>query len=255
MRPQRVLVTGGGRGIGQGIALSLSSSGMQVAICARSTDQLDQTVQASGGHVVAFRADVAQENDTARLVRAVEKEFGGIDLLVNNAALGGPFEPIWECDAEAWWRCIEVNLRGPFLCSKAVLPAMIARGEGRIVNLASGAGTQAYPNLSAYVMSKTALVRLTEQIALEAGGHGVRAFAIMPGIVQTGMVEEARVKLPYIQQMLDSGLAVTPEESAKLIRFLASGKGDTLSGGLIWVGDDYEAMAAEGVRPLLRLQR
>ena len=255
MTVERVLVTGGGRGIGQGIALSLSRSGMQVAICARSGDQLDETVEASGGRVMALRGDVADSADVSRVVEGVEREFGGIDVLINNAALGGPFEPLWECDAEEWWRCLEVNLRGPFLCSRAVLPGMFARGEGRIVNIASGAGAQAYPNLSAYVMSKTALVRLTEQLALEAGPRGVRAFAIMPGIVQTAMVERARVKLPYIQQMLDAGLAVTPEETAKLIRFLASGRGDTLNGCLISIGDDYEAMAAQGGGPMLRPQR
>ena len=114
-----------------------------------------------------------------------------MDLLVNNAGLAGPIGPTWETDPDDWWRCLEVNLRGPMLCSRAVLPGMIARGGGRIVNVASGAGTFAIPYLGAYVTSKTALIRFTEILALEAGQHGVKVFAIEPGTVRTAMAEYA----------------------------------------------------------------
>ena len=134
-----------------------------------------------------------------------------MDLLVNNAGLAGPIGPTWETDPDDWWRCLEVNLRGPMLCSRAVLPGMIARGGGRIVNVASGAGTFAIPYLGAYVTSKTALIRFTEILALETGQHGVKVFAIEPGTVRTAMAEyaleseEGQRWLPWFAEIFKRG--------------------------------------------------
>lgn len=234
------LVTGGGRGIGQGVALRLAKEGMQVAIAARSQDQLAETVRLSGGAILAVAADVADAAAVRAMIQEVESRLGSIDLLVNNAGIGGPFGPAWENDPEAWWRCLEVNLRGPFLCCREVLPSMIARKTGRIINVVSGAGCQAIPGMSAYVASKTALIRFSEQLALETQPHGVSVFPIRPGIVRTAIVEEARHSLPVIQKMLDDGLEVTPDVVADLVLFLASGKADALSGCLFSVKEDLE---------------
>jgi NAD(P)-dependent dehydrogenase (short-subunit alcohol dehydrogenase family) len=234
------LVTGGGRGIGQGIALRLAREGWAVAVTARSADQLEETVRRSEGRMIAVAADIGDPESVQRMTREVEEKLGRVTLLVNNAGTGGPFGPLWETDPVEWWRCQEVNVRGPMLCCRAVLPGMIANRNGRIVNVASGAGCQALPDMSAYVISKTALIRLSEQLALELQPHGVSVFPIRPGIVRTAMVEEARARVPLIQRLLDEGREVTPERVAELVVLLASGRADALSGRLFSVDEDVD---------------
>jgi NAD(P)-dependent dehydrogenase (short-subunit alcohol dehydrogenase family) len=234
------LVTGGGRGIGQGIALRLAKEGWKVAISARSSGQLAETARLSGGAVLPITADVSREPDVNAMVAQAERELGGIDLLINNAGIGGPLTPFLDASPDAWWQTLEVNLRGPYLCCRAALPAMIARGSGRIINMASGAGTFPIPNMSAYVASKTALIRLSEQLAVELKPHGIAVFPIRPGVVRTAMVEEARGSVGIIQKILDEGQDVTPDVVADLVLFLASGKADRLSGRLFSVNEDLE---------------
>jgi NAD(P)-dependent dehydrogenase (short-subunit alcohol dehydrogenase family) len=155
---------------------------------------------------------------------------------VNNAAISGPPGPAWGADPTEWWHCIEVNLLGPFNCCRLVLPGMVARRRGRIVNVASTAGNHAVPYLSAYSTSKAALIRLTENLAAEVAGYGVSVFAIQPGTVRTAMSElalrdeAAHVALPWLVQTFQEGRDVPPEEAARLVLFLASGRADGLSG-------------------------
>jgi NAD(P)-dependent dehydrogenase (short-subunit alcohol dehydrogenase family) len=234
------LVTGGGRGIGQGIALRLAKEGIRVAISARSAGELAETVRLSEGKILAITGDVSHEEDVGAMVNRTEAELGPIDLLINNAGIGGPLGPFLDATPEAWWKTLEVNLRGPYLCCRAVLPGMIARGAGRIINMASGAGTFPIPDMSAYVASKTALIRLSEQLAMEMKSHGISVFPIRPGVVRTAMVAEAREAVPLIQKILDEGQDVTPDTVADLVLFLASGKADRLSGRLFSVNEDLE---------------
>ena len=124
------------------------------------------------------------------------------------------------------------------LCCRQILPGMTARKNGRIINVVSNAGCQALPDMSAYVTSKTALIRFSEQLAVELQPYGVSVFAIHPGSVRTAMVEEARHKIPIIQEILDAGKAVTPDVAADLILFLASGQADALSGHFFSVDED-----------------
>ena len=238
------LVTGGGRGIGRGIGLGLAKQGWEVAVTARSADQLSETVQLAEGRVIAVPADVSNRTSVKALVRSVEFMLGPVSLLVNNAGTAGPLGPFWESNSEDWWRCQEMNLRGPMLCCRELLPGMIARQAGRIINVVSGAGCRAYPDMSAYVVSKTALVRLSEQLALELKPHGVSVFPIMPGLVRTVMSEEARHHLPFVQKLFDDGLEVTPDVVAKLVLTLASGAADSLSGRLFSVADNVEEIVS-----------
>jgi NAD(P)-dependent dehydrogenase (short-subunit alcohol dehydrogenase family) len=240
-------VTGGGRGIGRAIALELAAAGARVAVVARSRDQLDETValiERSNGRAIAIPADVSDADSVARVVPEVERTFGPVDLLVNNAGVAGPFGPVAEIDLHDWWRCQEVNLRGPLLCAGALLPGMIARCRGRIVNIASGAGTQAIAHLSAYVVSKTALIRLTEILAAEVAAFGVKVFAIEPGTVRTAMAEQVlqsaagRKWLPWFLTIFEQAQDVPPENAARLVRLLASGRADLLSGRFFTVHDD-----------------
>jgi NAD(P)-dependent dehydrogenase (short-subunit alcohol dehydrogenase family) len=180
------------------------------------------------------------------MVRQVEETLGHISLLVNNAGTGGPLGPFWENDANHWWHCQEVNLRGPMLCCREVLPGMVARNYGRIINIASLAGGQPVPEISAYVISKTALIRFSEQLAQELQPYAVKVFAIHPGAVRTAMVEEARHKIPLIQQLLDAK-AVTPDAAADLILFLASGEADSLSGHFFSVDENAKEIARQAL--------
>ena len=234
------LVTGGGRGIGQGIALRLAKEGMGVVVTARSADQLAETVRLSGGKIAAIPADVSETKEVSMMVSLAEREVGPIDLLINNAGIGGPLAQFLDAEPDEWWKTLEVNLRGPYLCCRAVLPGMIARKRGRIINMASGAGTFPIPDMSAYVASKTALIRLSEQLAMELKPHGISVFPIRPGVVRTAMVEEARGAVPLIQKILDEGQDVTPDTVADLVLFLASGNADRLSGRLFSVNEDLE---------------
>jgi NAD(P)-dependent dehydrogenase (short-subunit alcohol dehydrogenase family) len=234
------LVTGGGRGIGQGVALRLAKEGWAVGVTARSAGQLQATVAQSEGRMIAVVADVADPDSVEAMVREVEGKLGPVTLLVNNAGTAGPLGPFWENDPEDWWRCQQVNLRGPMLCCRESLPGMIARNAGRIINVVSGAGCQPFADMSAYVTSKTALIRFSEQLALELQPYAVSVFSIRPGIVRTAMVEDSRHRLPFVQKLLDDGLEVTSDVVADLVLFLASGRADALSGRLFSVGEDVE---------------
>jgi NAD(P)-dependent dehydrogenase (short-subunit alcohol dehydrogenase family) len=183
------------------------------------------------------------------MVTEVEISLGSVDLLVNSAGLAGPIGPTWETDPDEWWRCLEVNLRGPMLCSRAVLHGMIARGGGRIVNVASGAGTFAIPYLGAYITSKTALIRFTEILALESAEQGIKVFAIEPGTVRTSMAEyaleseEGRRWMPWFGEIFRRGEDVPPDHAADLVVLLASGRADTLSGRFFTIKDDVVRLA------------
>ena len=244
---QVALVTGGGRGLGRAIALRLAAAGAHVAIAARSADQLAETVaqvQAAGGHAQAFVTDVTDQHAVEVMAQAIERGLGPVSLLVNNAGIAGPAGPLWENDPLEWWRCVEINLRGTFLCCQAVAPSMVARRQGRIVNMVSEAGTMAIPFLSAYVVGKTGLIRLTEVLAQELQPHGVSVFAVIPGTVRTAFTEEALSSsdaqqwLPWFGEIFAAGLDVPPELVAGLIHALASGEADGLTGQVVSVTDD-----------------
>jgi NAD(P)-dependent dehydrogenase (short-subunit alcohol dehydrogenase family) len=249
---QVALVTGGGRGIGRAIAKALAGAGAAVAVLARSQEQLAETVAdvtAAGGRALACPADVTDRAAVETAVAGVEQRLGPIDLLVNNAGVSGPVGPLADSDPDEWWRCIEVNLRGSLLCGRAVLPGMLARRRGRIINIASGAGTRAIPHLSAYVTSKAALIRLTENLAVEVKEFGVSVFAVQPGTVRTAMAESitnstaGRRWLPWLAGIFERGQDLPPEMAGRLAVFLASGQADRLSGRLLAVEWDVEDLA------------
>jgi NAD(P)-dependent dehydrogenase (short-subunit alcohol dehydrogenase family) len=249
---QVALVTGAGRGIGRAIALALSDAGAAVAVCARSEDDVTGVageIADRRGHALAVRCDVTERQEVEDMVARVEEAIGPVDLLVNNAGQFGPVGPLAATDPGDWWRALEVNLGGPFYCARAVLPGMLARGHGRIVNVSSGVGFAAIPMVSAYVVSKTALFRLSENLAAETRGHGVMVFAIDPGLVRTVM-SESRLSCgePTVEQWFEDAFAheddVSAEVPAALVVYLASGAADVLSGRNIRASDDVAQMVA-----------
>jgi NAD(P)-dependent dehydrogenase (short-subunit alcohol dehydrogenase family) len=248
---QVAIVTGSGRGIGRAIAQELAKVGAAVAVVARSEDQLTETmalIEGEGGRAIALPADVTDQHAVERAVAETERQLGPVDLLVNNAGGGGQVGPLWEVEPDEWWRCVEVNLRGPFLCARAVLPGMIARRRGRIIMASSLAGTAPWPYMSAYAISKAAVTRLTENLAAETRAHGISVFAVHPGPVRTAaweifLCDEARTYLPDMHKYVSQGgSGVPPKHAAELVVLLASGQADALSGCFVSVDDDVAEM-------------
>ena len=247
LRGQVAIVTGASRGLGRATALALARAGARVGVVARSEEQLAETVRGvteAGGEALAVVADVSDAASVERMALEVERTLGPTDLLVNNAATLGPLGPMWEADPGDWWHSIEVNLGGPYLCSHALLPGMIARRHGRIINVSTSAAAVAIAHMGAYVIAKTALIRFTENLAAELINSGVSVFAICPGTVRTAMSEyilesEAGKKwLPWFRKLFDRGRDVPAEKVAQLVVQLASGRADALSGRFIDVAED-----------------
>jgi NAD(P)-dependent dehydrogenase (short-subunit alcohol dehydrogenase family) len=248
---QVALVTGSGRGLGRAYAISLAKAGAAVAMTARTESEI-QTVQREieqhGGHALAISVDVTNKNAVAKLVTTIEQQLGPIDLLINNAGVLRAIGRVTDLNPDDWWREVEINLRGSFLCSQAVLPGMIARKRGRIINVASGGGLSAFDCFSAYSISKTALIRLSESLAIENKEYGIVVFAIHPGNVRTSMSEylhDSEVvgqRAPWMQQTWRQRFAEatdTPiERSVTLVLQLAFGQADVLSGRYIDAEDD-----------------
>jgi NAD(P)-dependent dehydrogenase (short-subunit alcohol dehydrogenase family) len=250
---QIALVTGGGRGLGRAFGEGLAAGGAAVAVVARSADQLAATVDSitrQGGRAIAYAADVTAPGAAQRAIAEVEASLGPLDLLINNAGVAGPLGPLWESASDAWWKTMEVNLRAPLEWSRAALAHMIPRRSGRIINVASGAGTMTIPYFSAYVTSKTALIRASEILAAEVAEYGISVFAIEPGTVRIALAEEAlgspegKRWMPWFTRIFDEGRDVTPERGVALVRLLASGRADTLSGRFLTIADDIEGLVA-----------
>ena len=252
------LVTGGSRGLGRAFAQALLSAGARVAITARSAHELRDTaaqLTSARDRVLAIPADAAEPVAAPEIVAKVEQQLGPITLLINNAGQFRAFGPIQAVDPAAWWNEVEVNLRGPFLYAHAVVPSMRTRRRGRIINVASIAGAQGIPTISAYVVSKTALIRLTEIMAQETAGDGIQVFAIHPGSVRTPMNDyvhdspEVTERAPQIQQWFRTLYAErrdTPiERSVELVLRLAAGDADALSGRYLSVEDDLDALVKQ----------
>jgi NAD(P)-dependent dehydrogenase (short-subunit alcohol dehydrogenase family) len=257
LRGQVALVTGGGRGIGRVFAYTLAAAGARMAVAACSEDELAHTlalVGEAGGHGMAVPLDVTDQRAVERAITIIQQQLGPVTLLVNNAGVCGPIDPVWDVDPEVWWRTMDINLRGTFLCARAALPGMIARRSGRIINIASHAGVYRWPLVSAYSVSKAALVKLTENLAVETKRLGVAVFAVHPGIVTIGLTENAMTTpssasptgraMGWIRQEVEAGRAVPPERGADLVVRLASGQADTLSGRNLTLHDDVDALLA-----------
>lgn len=222
------LVTGASRGIGDHLVRALLGAGWAVVGLSRSGSVADGAT--------GLPCDVTDAGSVDEVVGRVVAEHGRIDLLVNCAGLVEPERPVWEADVDEWWQVMVTNVRGPFLLTRAVVPHMIAAGGGRIVNLNSGAGTRERADLTAYCASKSALARLTGGTALAGAEHGVLAFDLAPGVVETDMTHSMR--------MHDGRTEWTaPEDVVALLLALADGELDGFSGRMVRAGsDDLETL-------------
>ena len=250
------LVTGGGRGIGRVLALTLAGAGAAVGLIARSHDQLAESLQlieAAGGVAAAASADLSDPEAAVTAVEKLRHELGPVDMLVNNAGIGGPVGQAWDVQEEDWWRTVEVNLRSVTLCSRLVLPDMVARRRGRIVNLTSQAGVFRWPLSSAYSVSKAAVVKFTENLSYETRRYGIGVFSVHPGIVPIGLSEaaldgtapadspEGRLR-EWVGLQLAAGRGAEPHQVAELLLRIATGEVDRLSGRHLSVHDDLDTL-------------
>jgi 3-oxoacyl-[acyl-carrier protein] reductase len=229
LQGQVALVTGGGRGIGRNIALELAAVGMSVVVTGRTREEVEATASEIGGR--ALVGDVSKRHDVERWF----SEAGEVDLLVNNAGMGIHEDAAWELDPDEWWHVFEVNVLGVYLCCRAVIPGMLERGRGRIVNVASGAAYLPGLKSTAYGGSKAAVHRFSEALANQLEPHGIPVFSISPGLVRTQMTESFGDDMPW----------TPPELAPHLVRALASGRLDTLAGRYLHAEhDDVDDLAA-----------
>lgn len=257
LQDRRALVTGGGRGIGRDIALRLAAAGADVALLARTRQEVEGVaaeISVAGTRSLALTADLADRQAVEAAVGTIDDAWGGVDILVNNAGVLGPVGPSHEVDPDAWLEAIRINLGGCFLCSRAVLPGMIARRDGSIVNLSGGGAVSPRPWFSAYGASKAAIVRFTETLAAEVADHGVQVNAISPGAVNTRMTQETvtageragHEAEQAVRQLAAGGTSAQP--AAELVLYLASPRSAGLTGRLLaarW--DDWESIEVEVV--------
>jgi NAD(P)-dependent dehydrogenase (short-subunit alcohol dehydrogenase family) len=250
MSDRVAVVTGASRGIGRATALALGNAGFAVAVVARSSEALEETrrlLEQTGTTAVAVVADVTDPEAVARTVEAIELNEGAIDVLVNNAGSLRAIGPLWETDPREWWSDVMTSLAGAYNFCREVAPRMIARGEGRIVNLTSYASARPAPYQSGYGCGKAALNSLTESLAAELEEHGVSVFGVAPGFTRTEMTASLRTSeagrrwLPEV----GSGSVVEAEQTAQLIARIAGGGADELSGRLLHALDEIDVLLAE----------
>lgn len=208
------VVTGAGTGIGRGIAIALAHEGVRVLLCGRRNDPLAKVaaqIREDGGEAIFITADVSQEDDVERIVNKAVENYGSVDILVNNAGIGGGGF-IHQHNIKKWDRIMSVNLRGPFLMSRAVLPLMRAAHGGHIINISSESGLEHYPGNGAYGVSKHALNALGEYIQRENQELGIRVDTVCPGMVISEMSENS--------PGLNLEKCLTPDDIAELILWL-----------------------------------
>ncbi len=221
---RRVLVTGGGRGIGRSIALSCAREEARVAISARSEDQLAAVaaeIEAAGGSATSLVCDVGDVRQVERMVHGAIEALGGIDILVNNAGGGTEHAAVAESTPDLWVACINANLVGTYACARYVLPQMIAGGGGKIINIGSGMGHEARANSTSYNTAKAAVWMFTKCLALEVWEHGIDVNEIVPGPVLTPLTAD-RFTLDGPPPFAPSERVKLPEEVADLTVWLAS---------------------------------
>ena len=244
LKNKACIITGGGRGIGKAIALAFATEGADLVLASRTLSELEETEQEilnlTDRIVAVVPTDISQSEEVGRLVDFTLGKHATVDILVNCAGIYGPIGRITDSNSDEWHKAININLFGTFLCIQAVLPEMMKRNRGKIINLSGGGAVSPFPRFSAYSASKAAVVRLTETLAEEVKEYHIDINAIAPGGVNTKLLEqvlaagEAAGK-DFLQKALkqkeDGG--TPPEKTAELAVFLASSDSDGLTGRLL----------------------
>ena len=235
LEAKRAIITGGARGIGLAIAERFLASGASVTLWDRDPAALDAAAKrlAAGARVHIVPADVADEASVAAATNATIGAMGGIDILVNNAGITGPNTTTWEYPVAEWKKVIDVDLTGPFLCCRAVVPHMIKGGYGRVVNIASVAGKEGNPNAPAYSSAKAGLIALTKSLGKELAKTGVLANCITPAVADTDILKQmTEAHVAFMLGKIPMGRFVQIEEIASMVTWLASAECSFTTGGV-----------------------
>ena len=235
------LITGASRGIGEAIARGYAEAGARVALASRKQEGLDAVaaeIEAAGGHALALAAHTGDDAAVQRLVERVAEVYGGIDILVNNAATNPHFGPILSAEESHWDKTLDVNVKGYFRLAKACVPWMRARGGGKIINMASIAGTTPQPGMGVYCVSKAAVLMLTEVLAVELAADNIQVNAVAPGFVKTKF-SAAIWDNPALNRATLAGIPqqrmAEPDELVGIALYLASGASSFTTGSTFLV--------------------
>lgn len=259
LQGKTAIVTGSARGIGEGVAVAFAREGANVVVNGLTAESCNETVQkitAAGGKAIGVGADVSKALDVEAMVAAAIKQFGGVDILVNNAGIESTPCLLHEMSEQQWDKVTGVNLKGVFLCCKAVLPSMIAKGKGKIVNIASTAGIRmTFFGSADYTASKHGVTGITQHLAWEVADHRINVNEICPGGVLTPLMEkgstpEFRDKL--IKRLVPLGRFCNLDDIAEAAVFLASEKSDMITGQLLAVDGGLLTGFGEDLRPIVR---
>ncbi len=232
---RRAVVTGGAQGIGRAIVERLLASGAAVAIWDRDPGEAERAARelAARGRVVVAPVDVTRSAEVEAAVRATDAALGGIDILVCNAGIAGATRPLVDYPLEEWQRILDIDLTGVFLCLKAVVPQMIARNFGRIVNVASIAGKEGNPNAAAYSAAKAGVIALTKSLGKELAGHDIAVNCITPAAARTRIFEQmSEEHIAYMLQKIPRGRFVEVGEIAAMVAWLVSAENSFTTGAV-----------------------
>ena len=252
----RALVTGANSGLGEAIARALADSGADVAVNyvvkPEAAESVAADLRAKGRRAFAVQADVSDAQQVAGMFGRLDQEWGGIDLLVNNAGIDGARAYGWDADPARWRRVIDINLMGPFLCAREALRRMVAQKRGVILNMSSVHEVIAWSGFSAYTASKAGLGMLTKTLAQEAAPFGVRVVALAPGAIQTTINQDVWSNpqmLADLQEKIALGRMGSPEEIARMAVVLLSDAASYVTGTTVFVDGgmtDYPSFAHGG---------
>ncbi len=229
------IVTGGARGIGYAIAERLLQSGAKVALWDMDADALVQAVRelSALGKVVSEKMDMTNEAQVDAALAATEKQIGAVDILVNNAGIAGPTVKLWEYSPADFRKVVEIDLVGPFLCCRALVPGMMKRGYGRIVNIASIAGKEGNANASAYSAAKAGVIALTKSLGKELATHGIMVNCITPAAAKTDIFKQiSQQHIDFMLSKIPMGRFVDVKEIAAMAAWLSSGDCSFTTGGV-----------------------
>jgi len=217
------VVTGGAQGFGRAIAERFVGSGAKVAIWDHDQPLADKTAGEIGPAVTALKVDVSDLAAVEQARDATLEALGRIDILVNNAGIAGINKTVWETDLDEWRKVLRINLDGPFVCCKAIVPTMIAQNYGRIVNIASIAGKEGNPNAAHYSASKAGLIALTKSLGKELAQHDIVVNAVTPAAAKTAIFDQlTQAHIDFMLSKIPKGRFVLVEELAAMVSWLAS---------------------------------
>ena len=235
LKARHAVVTGGGQGIGFAVAKRLLASGATVSLWDRDAALLENAVAELGGksEVGGETVDVADEKSVAAATLATVAKWSKIDILIANAGIAGPNVTTWEYPLEAWKHVMEINLTGVFLCCRAVVPHMLERNYGRIVNVASIAGKEGNPNAPAYSASKAGVIALTKSLGKETAGRNIAVNAITPAAAKTGLFAQmTQAHIDFMLSRIPRGRFVEVEEISAMVAWLVSEENSFTTGAV-----------------------